>query len=169
MQSFILRWGEMGSAWGLNRTVAQIYALLYLSPDPLNAEEICAALSLARSTVSTSLHELQTWGVIRIVHALGDRRDHFETIGDVWEMFRVILRQRKAREMDPLLKVLQESLAEAEASDPEVKPKLAAMLELFEAGDTIFEQVDQLPTDVLVRLARMGKGFGGLLKTIARA
>jgi len=168
MQSFILRWGEMGSVWGLNRTVAQIYALLYLSTEPLNAEEISEALSLARSTVSTSLHELQGWGVIRVVHALGDRRDFFETIGDVWEMFRVILRQRKARELDPLLKVLHETIGETDQSDLHTKAKLDAMLELFEAGNTIFEQVDQLPTDVLVRLARMGKGFSSVLKTIAR-
>ena len=78
MQRFILHWGEMGSTWGLNRTVAQIYAMLYLSPNPLTADEICETLSLARSTVSTGLHELQGWGVIRVVHVLGDRRDHFE-------------------------------------------------------------------------------------------
>src|SRR5512147_2286751 len=103
MQKFILRWGEMGNAWGVNRTVAQIYALLYLSARPLTAEEISDTLAVARSTVSTGLHELQGWGIVKVVHVLGDRRDHFEAMSDVWEMFRAILRERKNRELDPLL------------------------------------------------------------------
>jgi DNA-binding transcriptional regulator GbsR (MarR family) len=167
MESFILRWGEIGGAWGLNRTVAQIYALLYLSDEPLNAEEICEALSLARSTVSASLRELLGWGVIHIAHALGDRRDYFETIGDVWEMFRVIVRERKSREMDPLLHVLRETLAETDARDEPTKEKLKAMLEFFEAAESVYQQVDQLPTNVIMRLARMGQRFGSVLKTIS--
>jgi len=111
MQRFILHWGEMGSTWGINRTVAQIYAILYLFPDPLTAEDISETLSLARSTVSAGLHELQSWGIIRTVHILGDRRDHFETMSDVWDMFRVILRERKRREIDPTLEVLRESVS----------------------------------------------------------
>ena len=87
MQKFILHWGEMGTRWGINRTVAQVYALLYLSPDPLNAEDITTTLSVARSNVSTSLKELQTWGIIKVVHVLGDRRDHFTATKDVWETF----------------------------------------------------------------------------------
>src|SRR5436309_15893963 len=90
IQKFILHWGEMGTRWGINRTVAQIHALLYLSPKPLTAEEIAETLGVARSNVSNSLHELQNWGVVRIAHVMGDRRDHFETLGDVWEMFRQI-------------------------------------------------------------------------------
>src|SRR6185436_8874974 len=89
MQKFILHWGEMGTRWGINRTVAQIHALLYLSPRPLNAEEIADTLGVARSNVSTSLKELQNWGIVRIAHVMGDRRDHFESMKDVWEMFRV--------------------------------------------------------------------------------
>jgi len=166
MESFILRWGEIGGAWGLNRTVAQIYALLYLSEEPLNAEEICESLSLARSTVSASLRELLGWGVIHIAHALGDRRDYFETIGDVWEMFRVIVRERKSREIDPLLRVLRETLADADAKDEPAEEKLKALLEFFEAAESIYEQVDQLPTNVIVRLARMGKRFSTVLNTI---
>lgn len=167
MESFILRWGEIGSAWGLNRTVAQIYALLYLASEPLNAEDISEALSLARSTVSASLKELLGWGVIRIVHALGDRRDYYETIGDVWEMFRVIVRERKSREIDPLIRVLRETLAEADASDKVTEGKLHDMLDFFEAADTVYQQVDQLPTNVIMRLARMGQRFGSVLKTIS--
>jgi DNA-binding transcriptional regulator GbsR (MarR family) len=168
MKNFILRWGEMGNTWGLNRTVAQIYALLFLSSQALTAEEISEHLSLARSTVSTGLHELQGWGVVRIVHLLGDRRDHFETMGDVWEMFRVILRERKSREIDPLLSVLKETITEVDERDSHTKGKLQAMLDLFEAATVIFNQVDQLPTDILVKLARMGNNFSKMLNMMAR-
>src|SRR5688572_9757285 len=99
-EKFVLHWGEMGTRWGLNRTVAQIHALLYLSPRPLHAEEIAATLAVARSNVSNSLRELQNWGIVRVVHVMGDRRDHFESMKDVWEMFRVILDERKKRETD---------------------------------------------------------------------
>src|SRR6202453_4711475 len=111
-QKFILHWGEMGTRWGINRTVAQIHALLYISPKPLQAEEISEALGVARSNVSTSLRELQGWGIVKIVHVLGDRRDHFESMKDVWEMFRVILDQRKKRETDPTLALLRECINE---------------------------------------------------------
>ncbi len=89
-QQFILHWGEMGTRWGINRTVAQIHALLFISPKPLNAEEIAEALVVARSNVSTSLRELQGWGIVKLVHVMGDKRDHFESMKDVWEMFRPI-------------------------------------------------------------------------------
>src|ERR1700734_1465727 len=89
-ERFILHWGEMGARWGINRTVAQIHAVLYLSPRPLHAEELAATLSVARSNVSNSLRELQGWGIVRVVHVLGDRRDHFESLKDVWQMFDII-------------------------------------------------------------------------------
>src|SRR3954451_23419813 len=94
-QKFVLHWGEMGTRWGINRTVAQIHALLFISPEPLPAETIADTLGIARSNVSTSLRELQNWGIVRIVHVLGDRRDHFQSLKDVFEMFRVIARERK--------------------------------------------------------------------------
>src|ERR1700743_1967403 len=115
-QKFILHWGEMGTRWGINRTVAQIHALLYISPRPLHAEEIVEALGVARSNVSTSLRELQGWGIVKMVHVLGDKRDHFESMKDVWEMFRVVLDERKRREIDPTMQMLDECLAEAEKS-----------------------------------------------------
>src|ERR1700688_1416303 len=93
-RKFILHWGEMGARWGINRTVAQIHALLYLSPQPLHAEEIAATLSVARSNVSSSLRELEGWGIVRIVHVLGERRDHFESLKDVWQMFEIIVAER---------------------------------------------------------------------------
>src|SRR5579872_4287863 len=113
-EKFVLHWGEMGTRWGINRTVAQIHALLYLAPRPLNADEIVQALGVARSNVSNSLKELQSWGIVRLVHVLGDKRDHFESIKDVWEMFRLVLDERKKREIDPTVRVLKECISEAE-------------------------------------------------------
>src|SRR5206468_5231439 len=102
-QKFILHWGEMGTRWWINRTVAQVHALLFLSPRPVPADEISATLAVARSNVSTSLRELQGWRIVRVVHVLGDRRDHFESIKDVWEIFRIVSEERKRREIDPTL------------------------------------------------------------------
>src|SRR4030088_3182712 len=107
-QKFVLHWGELGTRWGLNRTVAQIHAVLYLAQEPLAADQIAALLSVARSNVSTSLRELQGWGVVRVVHVMGDRRDHFDTLHDVWEMFSIILDERKKREIDPTVAILRE-------------------------------------------------------------
>src|ERR1700692_2738668 len=113
-QKFTLHWGEMGTRWGINRTVAQVHALLFISPKPLNADDIVETLGVARSNVSTSLKELQGWGIVKRVHVLGDQRDHFESMKDVWEMFRVVLDERKRREIDPTLAVLRECIAEAD-------------------------------------------------------
>jgi DNA-binding transcriptional regulator GbsR (MarR family) len=103
MEKYVLHWGEMGTRWGVNRSIAQIHALLYLSPQPLTAEEIADTLSIARSNVSTSLKELQGFGLVRMTHLLGDRRDHFESIKDNWEMLTLIIEERKRREIDPTL------------------------------------------------------------------
>src|SRR5919202_6344782 len=123
-ERFILHWGEMGTRWGINRTVAQIHALLYLSQKPLHAEEIAETLGVARSNVSTSLRELQGWGIVRIAHVMGDRRDHFESMKDVWEMFRTILDERKKRETDPTLHLLRDLTSQASKrgeADPYVR------------------------------------------------
>src|SRR5882672_6507572 len=109
-RQFILHWGEMGTRWGINRTVAQIHALLYLSPQPLAAEDIASTLNVARSNVSTSIRELVSWGLVRPVHVLGERREHYESLKDVWEMFRIIVEQRKRREIDPTLQLLRSCL-----------------------------------------------------------
>ena len=112
-QKFILHWGEMGTRWGINRTEAQIHALLFLSPRPLNAEDIAATLGVARSNVSNSLRELQSWGIVRVTHLLDDRRDHFESMKDVWEMFRVIVDERRKREAAPTLTMLRDAVSDA--------------------------------------------------------
>ena len=108
---FVVHWGEMGTAWGVNRTVAQIHALLFFHGRPLHADDIAQTLVVARSNVSNSLKELLNWNLIRTTHVLGDRRDYFETSLDVWELFRTIVRERKEREFDPTVRVLQELVA----------------------------------------------------------
>lgn len=158
IETFVLHWGEMGSRWGVNRTVAQIHALLYLAPRPLNAEEISESLSVARSTVSTSLRELQGWGLIKLVHVLGDRRDHFECMDDVWEMFRLIVAERKKREVDPTLRILKESQRQSleDGAPPEVADKLGRMLEFFESIDSFYERANRLSTTSLKSIMNAG-------------
>lgn len=171
MKKIILHWGEMGSSWGINRTVAQIYALLFLSPDPLTAEEICECLNLARSTVSTGLHELQAWGVIKVVHVLGDRRDHFTSMSDIWEIFRVILDERKRREIDPTLNFLRAEVDEIQVSATElpfVDERVHDMLDFFELINAVYEQVEQIPTESLKELFQMGTGFGRVMSQVVR-
>lgn len=158
-QRFILHWGEMGARWGINRTVAQIHALLYVSPKPLHAEEIAETLGVARSNVSTSLKELQGWGIVKLVHVLGDKRDHFESMKDVWLLFRVVLDERKRREIDPTLAVLRECIAEAEQdkeTDQYTEDRLRALHEFFETTTAWYLQLRQWPTSALTRFVKLG-------------
>ena len=166
-EKFILHWGTMGQQWGINRTVAQIHALLFLSPRPLHAEEIAATLGVARSNVSTSLRELQGWGIVRVAHILGDRRDHFESMKDVWEMFRIIVDERKKREADPVVTMLRETTAEAKkvgAADAYTRERLADMLQFFELMTTWCEETRKLPTAAVIRMVKMGNKLGKLLR-----
>ena len=137
-KQYILHWGEMGTKWGINRTVAQIHALLYLSPKPLPAEDIAQTLSVARSNVSTSIRELETWGIVRAVHVLGDRREHYESMKDVWEMFRLV-------ELDP-----------KEAGADYTRERLEALAGFFEAVTALHDQMKRLPTGTVRKLLRMG-------------
>jgi DNA-binding transcriptional regulator GbsR (MarR family) len=165
-QKFVLHWGEMGAKWGLNRTVAQIHALLYLSDRPLNAEDIASSLDVARSNVSNSLRELQGWGVVRVTHLLGDRRDHFESLKDVWEMFRIIVDERKKREVDPTLAMLRDTVAEAKktgAADGYTRERLADMLHFFELMTSWVDQTRKLPTPALIRMVKMGDKVAKML------
>jgi DNA-binding transcriptional regulator GbsR (MarR family) len=157
-QKFILHWGEMGTRWGINRTVSQIHALLYLSPCPLHAEEIAATLSVARSNVSTSLRELQGWGIVRVVHVLGDRRDHFESMKEVWEMFQVVVDGRKRREIDPTLAALRECVAELEKAGPAeayTRKRLEEMLEFFETMIGCYDEIRRLPAGALREFVKL--------------
>jgi DNA-binding transcriptional regulator GbsR (MarR family) len=156
----------MGTRWGINRTVAQIHALLFLSPDPLNAEDIAATLGVARSNVSNSLRELQGWGIVRVTHLLGDRRDHFESLKDVWEMFRIIVEERRKREADPTLAMLRETVAEARkpgAANAYTRERLTDMLQFFELVTSWAEQTRRLPTPALIRMVKMGDKVAKLL------
>src|SRR5690242_20952418 len=145
-QKFILHWGEMGTRWGINRTVAQVHALLFVSPEPLPADEIAETLAVARSNVSTSLRELQGWRIVRMVHVLGDRREHFESIKDVWEIFRIVSEERKRREIDPTLRVIGECVAELK-TNPQgdgsayTRERLEEMLEFLTVMTGLFEEV----------------------------
>ncbi len=157
-QKYILHWGEMGTRWGINRTVAQIHALLYLSPEPVNAEEIATTLAVARSNVSTSLRELQGWGIVKVVHVLGDRRDHFECMKDVWEMFNIVVEERKRREVDPTLAMLRASVAELEnsnSSDTYTRERLREMLDFFETMTSFYAEIRRLPAGTLRQAAKL--------------
>jgi len=155
-KQYILHWGEMGTRWGINRTVAQIHALLYLSPKPLAADEIAGTLNVARSNVSTSIRELEGWGLVRAVHVLGERREHYESMKDVWEMFRLILEQRKRREVDPTLQLLRSCLTELQSgSDPYTRDRMQEMTEFFETGMAAYEELRQLPPQTLRGLIKV--------------
>jgi DNA-binding transcriptional regulator GbsR (MarR family) len=158
-QKFVLHWGEMGTRWGINRTVAQIHALLFLSEKPLPADQIAQTLGIARSNVSTSLRELQNWGIVRIVHVMGDRRDHFESMKDVFAMFRVIARERKKREIEPTLRVLRDCIDEsskAKSAAPYTRDRLAELLNFFEIATTAYDRMEKLPTPAVLKLAKLG-------------
>jgi DNA-binding transcriptional regulator GbsR (MarR family) len=158
-QKFVLHWGEMGTRWGINRTVAQIHALLYISPKPLNAEDISETLNVARSNVSTSLKELQSWRIVKLVHVLGDKRDHFESMKNVWEMFRVVLDERKRREIDPTITILEECIAEAgrdKETDKQTEERLRELHRFFETTTAWYTQVAKLPASALVKFLSAG-------------
>lgn len=151
---FILHWGELGSQWGISRSVAQIHALLYLSSEPLHAAQIAETLSLARSNVSTGIRELQGWGIVRTTHKLGDRRDHFESLKDVWEMFRIIAEERKRREVDTTLEMLRSLHREAEQSktDAYTKERIAAMESFFSTASELCNDLKRVPLTVLQKV-----------------
>ena len=165
-QKFILHWGEMGTRWGINRTVAQIHALLFLSPKPLNADDILEGLGVARSNVSNSLKELQGWGIVKRVHVMGDSRDHFESLKDVWEMFRVVMDERKKREFDPTERLLRECIAEAERdkeTDEYTEQKLRELADFFDTTTAWYDQIRQWPTGALTKFVRAGDRIRKLL------
>ena len=162
MSKYILHWGEMGTKWGINRSVAQIHALLFICGRPLPAEEIAELLSIARSNVSNGLKELQGWGIIKVAHTLGDRRDHFEAVSDVWETFRLILIERKRREADPTLRMLRECVDDASATSKPTadealtQKRLEEMLEFFELANTWGERAGNFSPKTLKRFTKMG-------------
>jgi DNA-binding transcriptional regulator GbsR (MarR family) len=159
MQRCVLHWGEMAGRWGISRSVAQIHALLFLAPAPLTADDIAATLNVARSNVSVSLKELQSWDLVQVTHVLGDRRDYFQARKDIWEVLTAIVDGRKRREIDPTIQVLRECASEAkhDAETPQdVKERIANMLEFLEEMSGWYEQIRAMPRPTLLKLMRMG-------------
>ena len=165
-QEFILHWGEMGTRWGTNRTVSQIFALLYLSEKALSAEEITETLSVARSNVSTSLRELESWGILKTVTMLGDRKEYFTVLDDIWQMFRIILAERKKREIDPTMTVLRECLIgveEEKGADGHAGRRLKEIHDFFTVALTWYESMNKLSTENVVRTMKAGDKVMSLL------
>lgn len=157
-ERFILHFGEMGGRWGVNRTVGQIYALLFLSPEALNAENIAETLGISRSNVSMSLKELQSWHLVNLLHKVGDRRDYFESPKDVWEIFRILVEEKRKREVDPTLSLLRNLLLEIPTNEQQSyeQQRISDMLELIELATSWFDEVHRLPPDTLKSLMRLG-------------
>jgi DNA-binding transcriptional regulator GbsR (MarR family) len=159
MERFVLHWGDLGGRWGVNRSVSQIHALLYLSDRPRTAEEIADLLGLARSNVSSSIKELMAWNLIRRVPIKGDRREHFEAEADIWEMFRRIAAGRKERELDPAIAALRACVVEAQGDTtvhPVATARLAALLDFVETLDRWYAQMLTVPKQKLAGLIRLG-------------
>lgn len=172
IERFVLHFGEMGSRWGVNRTVGQIYALLFLAPQPLNADDIAEALGFSRSNVSLGLKELQSWRLVKLIHQVGDRRDYFETPKDVWEIFRILMEEKRKREVDPTLTLLRDTLLESPSGPGEAyaQQRMTEMLELIELSTGWFDEVQRLPPETLQSLMKLGSkvqkvlGFAGKLR-----
>lgn len=160
MRRYIVHWGEMGSRWGMNRSVAQIHALLFLSEKPLNADEIGETLGIARSNISTGLKELLSWDLVHITHELGDRRDFFTAQQDTWEVIRAIMEGRKKRELDPTLAALRECAAQLEKdreTPAAVRARIVTQLEFLETVTRWFDAMKRVPRKTLLKLMRMGE------------
>lgn len=166
MKQFILHWGEMGSRWGVNRSQAQIHALLHLAPKPLPADEIAELLGIARSNVSTALRELQSWRIVRVERELGDRRDHFAAVDDMVELVTTVVEGRRQREFAPTIERVRECFEAAEA-DPEtpqsVRQRLAETLETMEMFDRWYREIAQLPRSSQLTLLKLGARIARLL------
>jgi DNA-binding transcriptional regulator GbsR (MarR family) len=164
-QRFVLHWGEMGSKCGVNRTVSQIHALLYISGKPMPADEITETLEVARSNVSNSIKELQNWNLIHMVHVMGDRRDHFSTSTDVWELFRTVVSERKEREFDPTIVVLRDCLGSEDLGKEEaaVQQRIKDTLALMESLSTWGDQMLKLDPATLMKVMKLGAKIQNLL------
>jgi DNA-binding transcriptional regulator GbsR (MarR family) len=165
LSRFVLHWGEMGTRWGVNRTVAQIHALLYITGRPMHAEEITDTLGVARSNVSNSIRELQGWNLVKVTHIAGDRRDHFQTSTQVWELFRIIVRERQRREIAPTIEVLGELLADPAISrDPaEAKLRMRETLEFLQTLTAWSDEMLKLDTETLAKVLKLGAKVKKLL------
>ena len=166
VQGFVLHFGEMGSRWGLNRTLGQMYALLYVSPQPLNADEITEKLGISRSNVSMGLRELQAWRLVRLEHHPGDRREYFSAPQDVWAIFRTLAEERQRREIEPTLSMLRDALLETveTAEEKHAQARMGEMHALMEQLTTWFIEMNRLSPETLTRLMAMGSRVAKLLE-----
>ena len=167
VQTFVSHFGEMGSRWGINRTVGQIYALLFVTEQQLNADEIGEKLGISRSNVSIGLKELQSWGLVRIHRIPGDRREYFASLGDVWEIFRVVAAERRRREVAPTLSVLRESLLvhPERPEDVFAQQRMREMHDLVDLANNWFDDLQRLSPESLAQLMKMGAKVQKLLAT----
>ncbi len=160
MQRYVVHWGEMGSKWGVNRSIAQIHALLYLAPQPLHADEIAETLGIARSNVSMGLKELLSWDLVQVTQTLGDRRDFFHAPQDPWEVIRIVVEGRKRREIDPTLAFLREcatSLQNDTETPPQVRDRILAQMEFFQTLTGWYDSIKNLPRKTLLKMMRLGQ------------
>ena len=162
---FVLHWGEMGTRWGINRTVSQIHALLYYTGKPANAEQIADALQIARSNVSNSLKELQNWKLVRITHMMGDRRDYFETSLDIWALFSTVITERKKREFDPTVQFLQSFYNENTFNNNELesKKRVKEMLDLMQTVSVCGDEMIKLKPETLTKIMKYGAKIKALI------
>ncbi len=162
---FVMHWGEMGWRWGVNRTVAQLHALLFLAGRPMHAEELAEILQVARSNISNSLRELQNWKLVRVVHLSGDRRDHYEAAQDPWELMRTIVRERKAREFDPTIQVLKDCVGDSGFGEQPVaaQKRVKETLALMESVSSWTDDMLKLESATLARLAKLGSKLQSLI------
>jgi len=166
-REFILHFGEMGSRWGINRTVGQIYALLFLADRPLSADDICERLGFSRSNVSMGLKELQSWELVRRRHVEGDRREYFEAPEDLWQIVRTLVAQRKKREIDPTLTKLRELELDG-GGDGRAGARIGELRELIETLTGFYEEMDRLDTATLVALLKAGSRLGRVVSATGR-
>lgn len=166
VRSFVSHFGEMGSRWGINRTVGQIYALIYASPRPLNADEIGQSLEFSRSNVSMGLKELQSWRLVSLRHVSGDRREYFDAPTDAWEIFRTLAEERRRREIEPTLSMLRNALLESPSSEEDriAQERMKSMHDLIELMTTWFDDVQRMDQKTLAQLMKMGSKVQRLLE-----
>jgi DNA-binding transcriptional regulator GbsR (MarR family) len=171
VRSFVGHFGEMGSRWGINRTVGQIYALIFVSPEPLNADDIAEALEFSRSNVSMGLKELQAWRLVNLRHLPGDRREYFDAPSDAWEIFRTLAEERRRREIEPTLSMLRNALLEPATTDSDriAQQRMKGMHDLIELMTTWFDDVQRLDQHTLAQLMKMGAKVQRLLEFTGKA
>ena len=171
VRSFVSHFGEMGSRWGINRTVGQIYALIFVSPRAVNADEIAEALAFSRSKVSMGLKELQSWQLVRLRHLPGDRREYFDAPTDAWEIFRTLAEQRRRREVEPTLTMLRTALLERPGTEEDriAQERMRGMHDLIEMMSTWFDDVQRMDQKTLSQLMKMGSKVQRLLEFTSKS